>query len=82
MITVLLFAQARLRAGCSQVCLEGSDLTLDEVWRRLLERHPPLVDLAGQFRWAVNGEYVPPGRAGLTVTSGDEVAIIPPVSGG
>jgi molybdopterin synthase catalytic subunit/molybdopterin converting factor small subunit len=72
-VTVKLFAGLRERAGWSQRELEGVARVRD-VWDRL--------DLGGQpagLLYAVNKEYADPDRE---LEDGDEVALIPPVSGG
>jgi molybdopterin synthase catalytic subunit len=72
-VTVRLFAGLRERAGRSR--LEVEDVSIvDDVWARLgLGDEPP------GLLYAVNREYVEPGHA---LADGDEVALIPPVSGG
>ena len=72
-VTVRLFAGIRERAGRSQVELE--DVTrVDDIWPRLdLGSEPP------GLLYAVNREYV---ERGHELADGDEVALIPPVSGG
>ena len=72
-VTVRLFAGLRERAGVSRLELEDV-ATVDDVWPRLdLGDEPPgLVH-------AVNRVYVERGRP---LQDGDEVALIPPVSGG
>lgn len=72
-ITVRLFAGLRERAGAAR--LELDDVTrVDEVWARL-----GLGDEPGGLLYAVNREYV---ERGHELRDGDEVALIPPVSGG
>ncbi len=72
-ITVRLFAGLRERAGWSRRELDGVGIVAD-VWAELgLGDEPP------GLLYAVNKEYAPPGRA---LADGDEVALIPPVSGG
>jgi molybdopterin synthase catalytic subunit len=72
-ITVRLFAGLRERAGWSRRELDGVG-TVADVWAELgLGDEPP------GLLYAVNKEYAPPGRA---LADGDEVALIPPVSGG
>ena len=72
-VTVRLFAGLRERAGRSRVELE--DVTrLEDVWPAL-----GLGDEPAGLLYAVNREYVEPGYA---LADGDEVALIPPVSGG
>ena len=72
-ITVRLFAGLREQAGRSRLELEDVERVAD-VWARLdLGEEPP------GLLYAVNREYVEPTRA---LADGDEVALIPPVSGG
>jgi MoaE-MoaD fusion protein len=72
-VTVRLFAGLRERAGRGR--LELDDVaSVDAVWERLgLGEEPP------GLLYAVNREYVAPGHV---LRDGDEVAVIPPVSGG
>jgi molybdopterin synthase catalytic subunit len=72
-ISVRLFAGLRERAGVAR--LELDDVaTVDDVWARL-----ELGDEPAGLLYAVNREYVERGQA---LHDGDEVALIPPVSGG
>jgi molybdopterin converting factor subunit 1 len=79
-VRVIFFAHARDLAGQSAALLElppgATGATLLEA---LVGRHPSLRMLAGSLRLAVNQAYVPGDRA---LQDGDEVAVIPPVSGG
>ncbi len=79
MIRVLLFGAAADRAGTREVELPVDDGTLAELWPLLAERHPGLVPMRDTLAFAVNGEYA---RMDAEVSSGDEVAVLPPVSGG
>ena len=80
MIRVLLFGAAADRAGTRETELDVQDsATLAEIWPLLTERHPDLEPMRGTLAFAVNGEYARPGDA---VSPGDEVAVLPPVSGG
>jgi len=72
-VTVRLFAGLRERAGRATVELDGVERAGD-VWAALgLGDEPP------GLLYAVNREYAEPGRE---LRDGDEVALIPPVSGG
>jgi len=72
-VTVRLFAGLRERAGRSRVELEDVS-HIEDVWPALaLGAEPP------GLLYAVNREYV---EAGHELADGDEVALIPPVSGG
>jgi len=74
-VNVRLFAAVRERAGSARVELELADrATVADVWPRLeLGDEPP------GLLYAVNRVYADRG-AGLS--DGDEIAVIPPVSGG
>jgi MoaE-MoaD fusion protein len=74
-ITVKLFAGLRERAGESERELElEAGARLSDVWTPLgLGEEPE------GLLYAVNKEYAPPDRR---LSEGDEVALIPPVSGG
>jgi molybdopterin synthase catalytic subunit/molybdopterin converting factor small subunit len=72
-VTVRLFAGLRERAGWSSRVLEGVKQVAD-VWPALGLGEEPQGLL-----YAVNREYAEPDRA---LADGDEVALIPPVSGG
>jgi molybdopterin synthase catalytic subunit len=72
-VTVKLFAGLRERAGWSQRELEGVERVAD-VWAAL-----GLGDEPQGVLYAVNKEYASPDRL---LAEGDEVALIPPVSGG
>ena len=77
---VRLFARLSELAGTREAEVElGEGLTAGEVYRLLCGEYPALSGLNGSIRYAVNGEYA---EAGHPVGEGDEVALIPPVSGG
>ena len=80
MIEVLLFGAAADRAGTRrvQLAVEGPT-TLAEVWPLLAERYPDLSPMRDTLAFAVNGEYA---KMDGPVGPGDEVAVLPPVSGG
>jgi MoaE-MoaD fusion protein len=71
-VRVRLFAGLRERAGWSEREVEAT--TVADVWRAL-----ELGDEPEGLLYAVNKEYATPERA---LADGDEVAVIPPVSGG
>src|SRR4249920_3656913 len=72
-VTVRLFAGLRERAGWSRRELEGVE-SVGDVWPALALGEEP-----GGLLYAVNREYAEPERE---LRDGDEVALIPPVSGG
>jgi molybdopterin synthase catalytic subunit len=79
-IHVRLFAIQRELAGTRGLDLElpiGS--TIADAWTALVERFPVLAPGRGSVRFAVNGEYADVEHA---LADGDELACIPPVSGG
>ena len=78
-VKVLLFGAAADRAGTREVELSLDGDTLAELWAVLAERHPGLVPMRDTLAFAVNGEYA---RMEERVSPGDEVAVLPPVSGG
>jgi molybdenum cofactor biosynthesis protein MoaC/molybdopterin converting factor subunit 1 len=80
-IRVLLFAMLRQRAGTGAIELElPDDATAADALEALGQRDG-LADLFGRLpvRVAVNREYVPESTS---LAPGDELAVIPPVSGG
>ena len=79
-LTLRLFAGLRERAGAEELRLEDLPESLDVAGlKRLLEqRHPELGSL-DHVRGVVGTRYVPDATA---LADGDEVALLPPVSGG
>jgi sulfur-carrier protein len=77
---VLFFAQLKDVTGCDAVELPAS-VTLDsaQLWAELLEKFPGLGAHRGNVRLARNWEYA---DAETRFGGEDEVALIPPVSGG
>jgi molybdopterin synthase catalytic subunit/molybdopterin converting factor small subunit len=72
-VTVRLFAGLRERAGTARLEIEGVE-RVGDVWAKLA-----LGDEPAGLLYAVNRDYADRGRA---LEDGDEVALIPPVSGG
>ena len=72
-VTVRLFAGLRERAGTARLEIEGVE-RVGDVWAKLA-----LGDEPAGLLYAVNRDYADHGRA---LEDGDEVALIPPVSGG
>jgi molybdopterin synthase catalytic subunit len=72
-VTVRLFAGLRERAGTARLEIDGVT-RVGDVWAKL-----GLGDEPGGLLYAVNREYAGPDD---TLRDGDEVAVIPPVSGG
>ncbi len=74
------FAWARDAVGAGELQLDLPDgATVAEVMRRLSEDHPRLAERSGALTVAVNQEFV---GSEYAVQEGDEVALIPPISGG
>ncbi len=78
-IKVLLFGAAADRAGTRETRVVAGEMTLDELWPLLAERYPDLSPMRDTLAFAVNGEYA---GGDARVAGGDEVAVLPPVSGG
>ncbi len=79
-VRVRLFAVQREQAGTREVRLSLADGALvEDAWDALVEAHPVLASGRGSVRFARNGEYADPTTP---LAPGDEVAVIPPVSGG
>ncbi len=80
-VRVLLFATMRQLAGCAvtevELPLEGA--SVQQCWEVLCRRHPQLSSQQATVRPALNRSYVGWQDA---VSAGDELAFIPPVSGG
>lgn len=79
-IVVRYFAAHRDITGCSSETLTlDSGATVGALWEMLTERYPRLAGYSGRLLFAVNQEFASPDHA---LHDGDEVAFIPPVSGG
>ncbi len=79
-ITVRLFAGLAELAGVRQTTVDlGEGLTARDVYAVLATRHPGIAGFGGSVMFARNQEYVP---AETPLAPGDELALIPPVSGG
>jgi molybdopterin converting factor subunit 1 len=79
-VTVRLFASLRDRAGEPQWDAEVPDgATVAEVWDAVVARHPDLAPYGRSTSCAVNADFA---RRQARVHDGDEVAFLPPVSGG
>ena len=74
---VLLFGPVRTRLGVDHLEIEAS--SAEDLWTTLLRQHPGLKPLRPTIRLARDGEFLP---ANATFHPGDEIALIPPVSGG
>ena len=79
-VTVRLFARLRDLAGTGELVKEVPETsTVQTVWRALVAEMPTLGDYERTMSVAVNADY---SRMSAAVHDGDEVAFLPPVSGG
>ena len=79
-IAVRLFAAARELAGCAEVQVElPQGATVAHLRQELSQQHPAVAELAARSLLAVNAEYA---ADDAQLAHGDDVALIPPVSGG
>ena len=77
---VLLFAHLKDATGVAEMEMEISEsLDADGLWRELIAAQPGLAKFRPTTRLARNGEYT---DAQTRFLNTDEVALIPPVSGG
>jgi molybdopterin converting factor subunit 1 len=79
-VTIRLFARLRDLAGTGELVREvPAPATVHSVWNALVGEMPTLRDYERTMSVAVNADY---SRMTATVREGDEVAFLPPVSGG
>lgn len=79
-VTILYFASAADRRGCSSESFSlQSGATTGHLRSSLAQAHPALRGTLERCRIAVNHEFV---GNDWVLKAGDEVAVIPPVSGG
>jgi molybdopterin synthase catalytic subunit len=79
-VRVRLFAVQRELARTREVPLELRDgASIEDAWAALVARYPVLASGRSAVRFARNGEYT---DADSPLADGDELACIPPVSGG
>jgi len=79
-VTIKLFAILRERAGVSDIGVDLSEpATVADASKALVAQHPELADLLPRVAYAVNRDYA---RTDSPLADGDEVAVLPPVSGG
>lgn len=77
---VLFFAHIKDATGCASVELAPpSSLNGEQLWTKLLEKFPALAAHKKNVRLARNWEYA---DEQTVFSDADEVALIPPVSGG
>jgi len=79
-VRVRFFARLADVAGTRVAELDlGEGLTAGDAYRLLCGKYPAMEGLKGSLMYAVNAEYV---SAEQPLQDGDELALIPPVSGG
>ena len=79
-VKVRLFARLRDIAGASELARDVEPgATIRAVWRNLAGEFPELAPYERSISSAVNADYV---RMDQPLREGDEVAFLPPVSGG
>jgi molybdopterin converting factor subunit 1 len=79
-VTVRLFARLRDLAGSGELVREvPGPATVQTVWKTLIAEMPALQDYERTMSVAVNADY---SKMSAAVSDGDEVAFLPPVSGG
>jgi MoaE-MoaD fusion protein len=77
---VLFFAKSREAAGCSEGTLDSSrKVTQPEFWALLVDKFPGLASMRKSARLARSETYL---EANEEIFPNDEIAVIPPVSGG
>jgi molybdopterin converting factor subunit 1 len=79
-VTVRLFARLRdLAGGADWPCEAPDGASVADIWRLMTSAHPALEPFGRGISCAVNAEFA---RTHSQVHDGDEVAFLPPVSGG
>ena len=79
-VKVKLFAILRERAGASELVIHlRPGATVADAAETLVEKFPDIGSLLPRIAFAVNQTYA---KRETTLSEGDELALIPPVSGG
>ena len=77
---VILLAQIKAHAGCGEIDIPlQQPIHAEELWGILEAKFPGIRIYKSSSRIAVNHEFV---ESDIALNNGDEVALIPPVSGG
>jgi molybdopterin converting factor small subunit len=76
---ILFLAHLKSVVGRPEIELRCDGVDTDALWSKLIELHPALAQFRSAVRLARNSEYVGPEAR---FYQADEVALIPPVSGG
>ena len=79
-VTIRLFARLREMAGASELTRQVPDgASARDAWDVLVAEFPAMADYTRAISCAVNEDYA---RLTAALKDGDEVAFLPPVSGG
>ena len=79
-VTVRLFARLRDIAGSGDLAREAPPgATIGDVWRDRVAEYPEMARYDSSISTAVNADYA---KMTARLSDGDEVAFLPPVSGG
>jgi molybdopterin synthase sulfur carrier subunit len=79
-VTIRLFARLVDIVGAAELSREiAADSTIGTVWQQIVREFPDLAAYERSISSAVNADYA---RMNQAVTDGDEIAFLPPVSGG
>ncbi len=79
-VKVKFFAMLRERAGTGEAMIDIEEgATIGDLWDALKKNYPELAPVNMRLLYAVNRNYV---KADHSLKENDEVAFIPPVSGG
>ena len=79
-VTIRLFARLRELAGTAELVRQVPDgASAQDAWNALVAEFPAMQDYGGSISCAVNEDY---SRLTTPLHDGDEVAFLPPVSGG
>jgi molybdopterin synthase sulfur carrier subunit len=79
-VTVRLFARLKDITGAAELARElAPGATIRDLWRQLAAEFPDLANYERSISSAINADYA---RMDQAIDDGDEVAFLPPVSGG
>ena len=79
-VTVRVFARLRDITGAAELARElAPGATIGDLWRQLAREYPELASYERSISSAINADYA---RMDQVIGEGDEIAFLPPVSGG